>query len=616
MYKRERDPQFEELLEYLRRNRGFNFTGYKRPSLTRRIDRRMQMVDVEGYESYRDYLEVHPDEFPQLFNTILINVTSFFRDQESWDYLAEEAIPEILEVKGPYDPVRAWSAGCATGEEAYSLAMLLAEAMGVDEYRHRGKVYATDVDEEGLLQARHASYTEKEVAGVPEGWLEKYFEQVGDRYVFNHDLRRTVVFGRHDLTQDAPISRLDLLVCRNTLIYLNAETQRRILTRFHFALEEHGYLFLGRAELLLTHAHLFRPTAAKHRIFTKVAHPGMDDPALFINPQRDEQIIEGWENHVHIRRVTFDAAPVAMIVMDRQGEIIQINARARELFNLLLEDVGRPLRDLEVSYRPVELRSLIEEAYDTGQPTRVRDAQHFRPQAPRRHLDVVVTPLYENGSALGVSITFLDVTRYHELNEEMQRTKEELETAYEELQSTNEELETTNEELQSSNEELQTTNEELQSTNEEMETMNEELQSTNEELQAINDELRERTLELDTSNTFLHSILASVNAGVVVVDRDLEILLWNEEATELWGLRSDEVRGRSLISLDIGLPVGKLAEPLREFLKADGGARELTVEATNRRGQPITCHISLNGLEMEEESLQGVVLMMEAEREA
>jgi two-component system CheB/CheR fusion protein len=135
-------------------------------------------------------------------------------------------------------------------------------------------------------------------------------------------------------------------------------------------------------------------------------------------------------------------------------------------------------------------------------------------------------------------------------------------------------------------------------------------------LQAINDELRERTLELDTSNTFLHSILASVNAGVVVVDRDLEILLWNEEATELWGLRSDEVRGRSLISLDIGLPVGKLAEPLREFLKADGGARELTVEATNRRGQPITCHISLNGLEMEEESLQGVVLMMEAEREA
>jgi two-component system CheB/CheR fusion protein len=266
----EREPEFEALLDYIKYTRGFDFTGYKRPSLMRRICKRMQMVGVEGFSAYQDYLEVHPEEFAPLFNTILINVTGFFRDPAAWDYLAARIVPHILEEKKSDGPIRVWSAGCASGEEAYSLAMQFAEALGVEVFIERVKIYATDVDEESLVQARQATYPERALEGVPEELRRKYFEPVANGFMFRASLRRAIIFGRHDLVQDAPISRLDLLVSRNTLMYFNAETQAQILARFHFALNPTGVLFLGKAEMLLTHANLFVPVELKCRIFTKV----------------------------------------------------------------------------------------------------------------------------------------------------------------------------------------------------------------------------------------------------------------------------------------------------------------------------------------------------------
>jgi two-component system CheB/CheR fusion protein len=251
------DPQFEALLVYLKEARGFDFTGYKRSSLMRRVGRRMAQVGVPDYADYLDYLQVHPEEFTALFNTILINVTGFFRDAEAWDCLRTEVLPEVIAGKDRDTPVRLWSAGCASGEEAYTLAMVVAETLGMDEFRRRVKIYATDVDEDGLNQARHAAYPERDIHGLAPELLERYFETVGNRYTFRKDLRRSVIFGRNDLVQDAPISRIDLLVCRNTLMYFNAETQARILSRFHFALAPAGVLFLGKAEMLLSHTNLF-----------------------------------------------------------------------------------------------------------------------------------------------------------------------------------------------------------------------------------------------------------------------------------------------------------------------------------------------------------------------
>jgi len=225
---------------------------------------------------------------------------------------------------------------------------------------------------------------------------------------------------------------------------------------------------------------------------------------------------------------------------------------------------------------------------------------------------VQVAPLVDNGGSLiGSSVTFVDVTAYHQLRDELQRSHQELETAYEELQSTNEELETTNEELQSTVEELETTNEELQSTNEEMETINEELQSTNAELQTANDELRRRTEDLNQANTFLQSILASLRTAVVVVDRAFSILVWNQRAEDMWGLRAEEVRGQLFLNLDIGLPVEHLRNPIRALLVGEVESREVILDATNRRGKAIQCRILCSPLRGVGKEAQGAILLME-----
>src|SRR5690349_6236125 len=278
------DPNFEALLIYLKESRGFDFTGYKRSSLMRRVNRRMGQIDITDYQDYLDYLQVHPDEFTALFNTILINVTGFFRDSDAWDYLRAEVLESIIASKPVDSPIRVWSAGCASGEEAYSLAMSLAEVLGADAFRDRVKIYATDVDEEQLNEARQATYGERQMQAVPPELVERYFEPTGSRFVFRKDLRGSVIFGRNDLVQDAPISRIDLLTCRNALIYFNAETQARILSRFHFALADGGVLFLGKAEMLLSHSSLFTPVDLKRRLFRRVPRLAQATGAVFVDP--------------------------------------------------------------------------------------------------------------------------------------------------------------------------------------------------------------------------------------------------------------------------------------------------------------------------------------------
>jgi two-component system CheB/CheR fusion protein len=604
--------EFEALIEFLKNNRGFDFTGYKRSSLRRRIGKRMQTLHIERYGDYLDYLEVHPEEFIQLFNTILINVTGFFRDAAAWEFLANEVLPELIAGKQPQEPIRVWSAGCASGEEAYTLAMVFAEALGLEGFRQRVKIYATDVDEEALVQARQASYSARDLQPVSPELHRKYFEEVGNRFVFRPDLRRAVIFGRHDLVQDAPISRLDLLVCRNTLMYFNAETQSRILARFHFALSDAGVIFLGKAEMMLTRANLFTPLHLKHRIFTKVSKPGLRDRLLVVTQAGNLEMNNHFVSHVRLREAAFDSIPLAQIVLDLHSNVSLINQEARTIFGLRPQDVGRPFQDLDLSYRPVELRSRIEQVYTDLRPQQLTNIERTLPDGKTQWLDIHLVPLLDaDGTSLGIGIAFHDVTHHRQLQMELEKSRQELETAYEELQSTNEELETTNEELQSTVEELETTNEELQSTNEELETMNEELQSGNEELQTINDELRERTDEFNRSKAFLESILASLHMAAVVVDANFHILMWNAEANELWGLREDEVQGKSLLSLDIGLPVEQLRKPIRDVLTGRATFQEVVLEAVTRRGKAIQCHVACRPLVGAEEDTQGVILLME-----
>ena len=539
------------LLEYLKRTRGFDFTGYKHSSLERRIEKRMQEVGIGSYQDYVDYLEVQSDEFAFLFNTILINVTGFFRDAAAWDYLATHIVPEVLQAVSADRPLRFWCAGCSSGEETYTLAMVLAEALGEQQYLERVKIYATDVDEEALSEARHATYSAKAVEPVPPALLERYFERVEQRYAFRKELRRTVIFGRNDLVQDAPISRVDLLTCRNTLMYFNAETQASIIGRFHFSLNDWGYLYLGKSEMLITHSELFKPVDLKRRVFSKVARPTLRDRLLFAaHPGHVEMTGDGGG----VRESALDATPVAQVAVDADGIVVLANRLARTTFGLSLADVGRPLKDLEISYRPVDLRSNIEAAHVERRAIAVTDVSMTISSGDVREFEVQLTPLYADERSLGTTVTFADVTARQRVQRELEASKVELENAYEELQSTVEELETTNEELQ----------------------------STNEELETINDELRERTLELNEVNAFLETILTSMGVGVVVLDRSLSIQVWNAHSSELWGLRADEAEGRNLLALELGLPVEELRGPLRDV------ARQLQVarRAQARGHQP------------------------------
>jgi two-component system CheB/CheR fusion protein len=606
------DPDFEDLLHFLKESRGFDFTGYKRSSLMRRVDRRMQQVGVASYSDYLDRLQVDQEEFTQLFNTILINVTGFFRDPEAWIRLQEKALPELLASRKPQEPIRVWCAGSASGEEAYTAAMVLTELLGAEAFREQVKIYATDVDEEALAQARQASYDERALKPLPDPLREKYFETQNRRFVFRADLRRSIIFGRNDLVQDAPISRVDWLICRNTLMYFNAETQAKILSRFHFALTDSGLLFLGKAEMLLIHTDLFVPVDLKRRFFRKVPRtPVNGGLTALVSGLRDPAGELG--NTARLRLETLAASPVATIVVTRDGLLASANQRAETLFNLSDRDVGRPFRDLEVSYRPTELRAVVEQVTLERRPTTVREVEWVGSAAENVYLDIQVVPLVEvDGQDAGVALFFDDVSRYRKLQGELEYSNRQLETAYEELQSTVEELETTNEELQSTVEELETTNEELQSTNEELETMNEELQSTNDELQTINDELRVRTQELDDTNAFTESILRSLRGAVIVVDTDLIVRVWNKRAEDLWGARADEVVGQHFLGLDIGLPTERLKPLLRKVLSSsDGSAEDLTVEAINRKGRSIQVRVVGSALNFRADATAAILVIDE-----
>jgi two-component system CheB/CheR fusion protein len=564
-------PEFESLLSHLKSTRGFDVTAYKRSTLLRRIEKRLLAVGANSYADYLDYLEVHQDEFRQLFDLILINVTSFFRDAEAFDYLRTSVVPKVIEAAGGGD-IRIWSAGCASGEECYSVAILFAEAMGTESFRDRVKIYATDADEEALATARQASYTDRQMEDVAEELRAKYFDHQNGRWSFKKDLRRSVIFGRHDLLDDAPISRVDLLLCRNTLMYFNHEAQAKIVHRFHFALREGGFLVLGKAEMLLNFVGAFAPVDLKQRVFVKLRMDLGAERLLTGYPEREERMLLTGPP-ARLREISFDQDPTAQFVVDGKSHLLLVNGRARELFGLTTRDLGRPLQDLEVSYRPVELRSCIDQAHERRQVVHVREVAWPTPGGDPRYFNVQVTPIIDAADApLGSKVIFTDVTRQRELQDELQRSRQELETAYEELQSTNEELET------------------------------------------VNEELRQRGSDLSRSNVFLGGILRSVPLAVIVLNEQLQVELWNDVAADLWGLRADEVNGRHLFGLDIGLPVEQLKQPIAALMRHGDQRVDTQIDAINRRGRQIRLHVQCVGIGSGELGRGVIILMQELGR--
>jgi two-component system CheB/CheR fusion protein len=353
----------------------------------------------------------------------------------------------------------------------------------------------------------------------------------------------------------------------------------------------------------------------RYAVFKKVPRSQLRDRLTFVGGGLEISTQGESERYGELRGGAFALALTPQILVSHSGFVVDVNQRARELFDCTPTDVGRPFQDLSISYRPVDLRSAIEQAYESGETVTIPRAAWTVAGNDERVLEIEVRVVPgPNGMPLGAAISFHDITALARLADEHEERKRELETAYEELQSTVEELETTNEELQSTNEELETTNEELQSTNEELETMNEELQSTNDELETMNNEQHERSTELDRVNMFLEGILTSLGVGVVVLDRAGKVQVWNGESTELWGLRPEEVEGRLLQELDIGLPVAEIRDILDGATGPSAQPGSRRVEAINRRGRKFTCSVRALPLLTPAREVTGALLLM-AERD-
>jgi two-component system CheB/CheR fusion protein len=366
--------------------------------------------------------------------------------------------------------------------------------------------------------------------------------------------------------------------------------------------------------MLLSHGELFTPLDLKRRLFRKVGSTGLRDRAAAEIYGRRPSGAPATPPSTLAQLVheSLYTGPFAQVIVDAESRLSFANARAQSMFTIGPRDVGRPFQDLELSYRPVELRGLIDRVSDERRPIELKDVEWVRGVGDTVVLDVAAVPLIgPQGTVIGASVTLMDVTRYRRLQEEHELATRQLEMAYEELQSTNEELETTNEELQSTVEELETTNEELQSTNEELETMNEELHSTNDELQVINDELRERSRELAELGDFMDAVMAGLQVGLIVVDVDMRVIVWNEQSYDLWGLRSDEAVGAHLLNLDIGLPTDKLRPAVRRIIAGDVEISTEELPARNRRGRELTVQVTSTPL-AGPQGISGCILAMSA----
>jgi two-component system, chemotaxis family, CheB/CheR fusion protein len=611
----EDDEELEELLRFIRDERGFDFTGYKRASVGRRVRRRARELGFDSLTGYRDVLEADLDEFTALFNSVLINLTGFFRDPAAWRYLEDEIVPEILSRHPDDQPIRLWSAGCATGEEPYTLAMVVANHLGIEETARRVKIYATDIDLEALARARTAVYSEKSLHDVPAELRAVYFERDLHRrgWAVVPTLRRTVVFGRLDLTRDPPISRVDLVACRNTLMYFNAETQGFVIPRLQYALRHDGYLFLGRAEMVLRGgAGRFGPVSLRHRVFAALpssllaAVPAPSEAAR----RRAYEV-----GRLEARLPEADLAPpeeepsesmVAELLVNPDGTLTGANDSARDLFGIEPDDMARSLGRLRPAFEPLEIEAHVGRALVDRVSHRVGVVRYETPEQRVLDLEVWVLPIFtEHEVILGAAVTFADVGNTVQLRESFRHVHQELETAYEELQSTNEELVTSNEELQSSYEELETSNEELQSSNEELETTNEELRSSNEELETtylelkstsdaierLNQTLVEANLALRRFSSLHHQVMDHFPSAIVVLNAQLLVEEWNLGAAELWGIGEEAVVGEPFFGLDFGLPLGRIQEPVRECRGPGAVPSSLEVQATDPSGHPFTCRV-------------------------
>lgn len=555
---------------------GHDFRHYKRATVLRRIERRMQVRSVHSLPEYSDLLDSDPREHEALLSDMLISVTNFFRDRESFEALERDIIPELFKDKAAADEVRIWVAACATGEEAYSMAMLLADTAGEMSTPPKYQIFASDIDEQAIATARAGNYPASIITDVVPVRLRQYFTKEGDRYCIRKAVRDRILFAAHNVLRDPPFSRLDMVSCRNLLIYLNRDVQVKVLEMFHFALKPGGFLFLGSSESAESVSELFIPVDKKNRIFRArptsraVTYHGyvagtsgrLQDAATRKNGQRQFTFAE-----VHQRALSHLAPP--SVVLDREGNILHMSGNATQFLRMVGGEPSRNVLALVLPALRLELRGALFQAQQTGAAAISRPVT-LKPEDGGQSIVVKVTPYRDEDSASDFLIVlfaetvqdvFPDVPMLaaHGSDVVLTQLEAELQRKKEQLQETIEHAEVSTEELRASNEELQAINEELRSATEELETSKEELQSVNEELITVNYELKVKVEETGKANDDLNNLIASTDIATVFVDSALRIKRFTPRAADIFSIIPTDI-GRSLLDLTHRLDYDKLAD--------------------------------------------------------
>ena len=594
------------IFNLLRTRTGHDFREYKEQTFQRRVQRRMQVVQTTRLEDYAERLQREPDEVSALFRDLLIGVTDFFRDAAAFQALEMLVIPKLFEGKGGEDEVRVWVPGCSTGEEAYSIAILLREHLERSLSPPKVQVFATDIDETAMGVARAARYPASVVKEVSPERLRRFFVHEAGTYRVVKELRDMCIFSTHSVIRDPPFSRLDLISCRNLLIYLKAGLQAQIIPLFHYALRPSGYLFLGSSENVSRHSELFSSLDRKSRIFRRrdlVARPPLPLQQFLPHMRREAAGLE--ENGGLLQRSDTLRRAANTIVEHFAPTFVIVDEGAQTLYfssgtgKYLQPAAGPPNRDIVGMCRPglrADLRAAFHRAKETGQRV-LRDGIHVQINGGVQMISLVVEPIIE-GKEIAYGIVFTDrgpasaqgETARTERPEGQDTTvrliEKELQETKERLQSTIEELETANEEFRSSNEELLSVNEELQSTNEELETSKEELQSVNEELQTVNNELSTKIEELDRANSDLNNLFRSTQIATIFLDRNLEIRSFTPAVTKLFNLIPGD-SGRPLTDIVSRIDYPDLEQDMRRVCAGEE-VPERSVSHVSRSGYYLT----------------------------
>lgn len=599
------EDSLQKIAVLLRAQTGHDFSLYKQSTIFRRVERRMAVHQVESMEEYVRYLQHNPVEIEALFNDLLIGVTSFFRDTEAFSALVKEGIPGLFAKKPTGATVRVWVCGCSTGEEAYSIAMLLQEQLETVSRNLKLQVFATDIDSRAIEQARSGIYPAGILSDVSLERLARFFvrDEDGSSYRVSKGLRDILVFSKHDVTKDPPFSKIDLLSCRNLLIYMGGELQKRLIPLFHYALNPDGLLFLGTSESVGDFSDLFSPLDRQAKLYRRINDvstnhrrdlgqlrlPATED-GFAVQPRGKTPLDPKLTPRALTERLLMQKyAPVSALV-NKRGDIIYLHGRTGRYLELAPGDAGvnNILKTAREGLR-YDLTNALHKAVTQRRSVchpglKVKTNGDFtpvkltvEPVVEGRNLDAEPTlylvvleelPADANGNR-GMPVTAgfngSSAESAGEPSTEIATLKQELQAKEEYLQNTIEELETSNEELKSSNEEMQSVNEELQSTNEELETSKEELQSVNEELATVNTELQSKVLELSRVNNDMNNLLAGTGVGTIFVDHKLRIQRFTPAATKVI----------NLIRSDVGRPVGHIVSNLIHYNSMEEDLQEV-----------------------------------------